>query len=403
VGNPFIERIGILDLLPDVVQMKSVDACLTQKTVKRLPFIDFVRGVAMVLMAWDHVSLFWNPGHRGSEGLMGARPLFLNFTQFFLRFITHYCAPIFIFLAGTSLALSTTRRVERGESQQSIAMHIAKRGGVLLLLAVFVESAAFGTSPLYFGVISCIGLCLIIFGVLRRLPPLLILALSTLIIVAHPLLNLDWIPKDTPGGFYLRVIIHEPSYERYPFVGLYPIIPWLGVMGLGWYFGTILTTYDWTTTRRLTSSVLASGLASLVLWFFVRLINGYGNLLPRLGDSLQDWLYMAKYPPSLDFLLWTLGGMCLLLALGLILQGRAGFDKGLTGAISTFGRTPLFFYLTHLWLYRLKPGWMTQKFLLLDLWTTAAFWFVGLLILWRLCIRYERLKSRHPDSLLQYI
>ena len=101
---------------------------------RRLPFIDFTRGIVMLLMAWDHASLFWNPGHRGGEGLMGRRPLFPNFTQFLLRFITHYCAPTFIFLAGTALALSTNRRLERGQSQREISLRMVKRGGVLLLL-----------------------------------------------------------------------------------------------------------------------------------------------------------------------------------------------------------------------------------------------------------------------------
>ncbi len=132
-------------------------------------------------------------------------------------------------------------------------------------------------------------------------------------------------------------------------------------------------------------------------------MNGYGNLLPRLGNTLQDWLYMAKYPPSLAFLLWTLSGMCFFLALGLILQDRSGFTQGVTGAILTFGKVPLFFYCVHLWLYRIRPGWMTQRPFYLDLVSTGVFWLLGLFVLWRLCIRYEHLKRNNPDSLLQYI
>jgi uncharacterized membrane protein len=369
----------------------------------RLPFIDFARGIAMVLMAWDHVSGFWNPGHQGSEGLMGRRPVFQNFTQFMLRFITHYCAPTFIFLAGTSLALSTAKRASAGESQRNISLRMIKRGAALLLFGVFVESSAFGNSPFYFGVISCIGLCFIIFSVYHRLPSIAILVVSVLIIVAHPFLNLGWIPNDNPGGWYLRVIIHEPSFDRYPYDGLYPIIPWIGVMGLGWVFGNFLSTYDTTRIRRLMAPLAAGGVASIGAWFVVRFFNGYGNLLPRLGNTLEDWLYMSKYPPDLAFLLWTLGGTCLFLAFGLLLQGRAGFNRGVTGAILTFGTVPLFFYLTHLWLYRLRPGWMLRAPFQLDLATTAAFWLVGLLILWRLSIRYEKLKREHPNSLLQYI
>ena len=369
----------------------------------RIPFIDFTRGVAMILMAWDHVSMFWNPGHRGGEGLMGVRTIYLDFTQFILRFITHYCAPIFIFLAGTSLALSTNKRLLRGDKQMEVSSHISKRGTALILLAAFLESPAFDNPPLYFGVISCIGLCFIIFSFYRRLPAPVILTVSILIIVAHPLLNLDWIPSTSPAGYYLRVIIHEPSFQRYPYVGLYPIIPWIGVMGLGWCFGTLLSSYDFSKPSKLIKGLVSVGFSLLSLWFIVRLLNGFGNLVPRSGETLEDWLFVSKYPPDLAFILWTLGGMSLLLALGLIQQGREGFTKGVTGAIISFGRVPLFFYLAHLWFYRLRPGWVTRAPFQLDLLTTAAFWIAGLIILWRLCLRYERVKREHPESLLKYI
>jgi len=174
-------------------------------------------------------------------------------------------------------------------------------------------------------------------------------------------------------------------------------------MGFGWCFGIYLSGYDRSRARRLTLPLVLTGAVSLVLWFAVRLFNGYGNLVPRTGNTLEDWLFVAKYPPSLAFLLWTLGGMCLFLALGLILQDRPGFTRGLTGAILTFGKVPLFFYCVHLWLYRLRPGWVPRRPFQMDLIGVAVFWIAGLLVLWRLCLRYEKLKRSHPDSLLQYI
>ena len=95
--------------------------------------------------------------------------------------------------------------------------------------------------------------------------------------------------------------------------------------------------------------------------------------------------------------------MCFFLILGLLLQDRQGFARGVIGVILAFGKVPLFFYCVHLWLYRLRPGWMPRPPFYMDLVSVAAFWLVGLLILWRLCIRYEKLKRSHPDSLLQYI
>jgi uncharacterized membrane protein len=370
----------------------------------RLPFIDFARGIAMVLMAWDHASLFWNPGHQGSEGLMGMRPPFESMTQFLLRFVTHFAAPTFVFLAGTSLALSTGKRLARGQSQVGISLHLVIRGLLLLAFELAIITPAFELPLLYFGVLACIGLCLILFGALRFLPWPLILALSLAAILGQPFLTLRFIPAGpaAPLGHYLRVILFEPRWDLPPYVGLYPLIPWLGVMGLGWCFGVFLNTSERRYRRWLPSGLLLAGGALLAGWFVVRLLRGYGNLLPRRGGSLEGWLYMSKYPPSLAFLLFTLGGMCLMLALGAALQRRPGFDRGLTGVINTFGRVPLFFYLVHLWLYKLTPRPFTGLFDDGPL-AAAIIWLTGLAILWALCSLYARAKARYPRSVLQYI
>ena len=369
----------------------------------RLTFIDFTRGTVMAIMAWDHVSGFWNRYHHGGEGVMGRMPPFVDFTWFLLRFVSHYCAPIFIFLAGTVLAISTEKRLGRGESQLDVSVRMVVRGILLLIFEVVFVSTAFGGSLYYFGVIACIGVCIIIFSVYRRLPPIVILAASLFIVLNHPFLRLDFLPADTWWGWYLRVIIHEPSHDWRPFTGLYPLIPWLGVMGLGWCLGTFLNGYDKSKITSLKAPLATMGMTSLGLWFIVRWVNGYGNLLPRLGDTAMDWLYVSKYPPSLAFLLWTLGGMCLFMSLGIHLQDNPRFHDGVTGIILTFGRSPLFFYLAHLWLYRLRLPFTPRPWISLAIVPTLVFWVVGLLILWQLCIRYERLKRRHPESLLQYI
>lgn len=165
-----------------------------QRMVGRLPFIDFARGVVMAVMAWDHVSGFWHKLHHGGEGILGRAPPFANLTWFLERFVSHVCAPTFIFLAGTVLALSAAKRLARWESQNSVTLHMIKRGFVLLVLEALVVSPTFGLSWMYFGVIACIGVSLII-------------------ILNHSFLSLDFIPADTPWGWYLRVIIHEPNFD----------------------------------------------------------------------------------------------------------------------------------------------------------------------------------------------
>ncbi len=367
-----------------------------------MPFIDFARGIVMAIMAWDHVSGFWHELHHGGEGILGRAPPFTNLVWFLERFVSHVCAPTFIFLAGTVLALSAAKRLARGESQASVTLHMIKRGLVLLVLEALVVSPAFGLSWMYFGVIACIGVGLIIFSVYRRLPPAVILAISLIIVLNHNFLSLDFIPADVPWGWYARVIIHEPNYDWWPYIGLYPLIPWIGVMGLGWSFGTLLSSLDPEMIERLKTPLAVTGVASIAAFFLVRLMNGYGNLLRRWGNTVIDWLYVSKYPPSLAFLLWSLGWMCLFLALGLALQKRAWLSKGLTGIILAYGRNPLFFYLTHLWLFRLRLPGRTPPPFFLEMWQTFIFWVVGLAVLWQLCIRYEKIKRKYP-RFLQYI
>jgi uncharacterized membrane protein len=164
--------------------------------VDHLGFIDSARGLVMMLMAWDHVSGFWNQVHGGLEGIYAYRNPSLDFPLFMSRYITHFCAPTFIFLTGVSLALSVKKRLSRGDSQRDISLHIVKRGLVLLAFAILLEAPAFDLPYLYFGVISCIGACLIIFRVYRRLPVMAILAVSLIIILNHQWLDLSFIPMD---------------------------------------------------------------------------------------------------------------------------------------------------------------------------------------------------------------
>jgi hypothetical protein len=173
-------------------------------------------------------------------------------------------------------------------------------------------------------------------------------------------------------------------------------------MGLGWCFGVYLLKHR-SDSGALTLRLIAVGVLAHIIWFLVRLFNGYGNILTRRSSTLIDWLYMAKYPPSLALLLWTLGGMTLILALGLSLEGRRGILGALRDFILSFGRVPLFFYCLHLWFYRLTPPGVRPPPLPLGVRGTALLWLMGILVLWRLCLRYWKLKREHPDSLLQYI
>jgi len=382
--------------------MQSISTILKSAS-NRLHFIDFTRGLVMVLMAWDHVSMFWMEIHGGGESpyMYPIRNPGLTPALFFSRFITHWCAPTFVFLSGTSLALSVNNRLKRGDTQTEITLHIIKRGLLLLVFEALIVSPAFELPRLYFGVIAAIGVSLIILSVARRLPTTVILAASLIIILNHEFLNLSLLPIDAAWGHYLRRIIHEPGLTWYPYFSLYPVIPWVGVMGLGWTFGSRLNNTERTEIQRLKAPLLITGAASIALFFMVRLYNGYGNLVRRWSNNIFDWLYVSKYPPSLAFLLWTLGGTCIFMAVGILITEKGWTDRNVLGAIHIFGRVPLFFYLTHLWLYRLRLPKVEPPFHL-GLLQTIGLWLVGLVVLWMFCARYEVLKRRHP-RFLRYI
>ena len=368
---------------------------------RRLHFIDFTRGLVMVLMAWDHVTLFWMEIHGGGEGLFPSRNPGLDFVLSMSRFITHWCAPTFVFLSGASLALSVNSRLKRGDTELGITLHIIKRGLLLLLFEALLVSPAFELPRHYFGVIATIGVCLIILSVARRLPTSAIIAASLFTILNFQWLDLGFIPMDVAWGHYLRRVLIEPGFTWPPYFSLYPVIPWVGVMGLGWGFGVFLNRAGREETVRLKSPLLVTGVASIALFFVLRFLNGYGNLVRRWSNHILDWFYISKYPPSLAFLLWTLGGTCILMVIGILIEERGWTGKSISGIIHTFGRVPLFFYLTHLWLYRLRLPKVDPP-LHLDLLQTLGLWAMGLGVLWMFCARYEVLKRRHP-RFLRYV
>jgi uncharacterized membrane protein len=172
-------------------------------------------------------------------------------------------------------------------------------------------------------------------------------------------------------------------------------------MGLGWGFGSFLKRTEREKITKLKQPLLVTGIASLSLFLVVRWLNGYGNLVQRWSNHILDWLYMSKYPPSLAFLLWTLGGTCIFMMIGILIEEKGWTNKNIPGAIHTFGRVPLFFYLTHLWLYRLRLPGVEVPFHL-DILQTLGLWVVGLIVLWMICARYETLKSRYP-RFLRYV
>jgi uncharacterized membrane protein len=366
---------------------------------KRLFAIDAVRGWVMIFMALDHTMLF-TYYHISAELFQGRRPDPMPDTLHYLtRFITHYCAPTFVFLAGLSIALYSLSRRSQGLSEGQITRKLLTRGLLIIALQLTIENFIWGFGPssgsslTYFGVLSCIGSGMVILAFARRLPLPVLAGGSLLLLLVMPLL-LSAFPLLPGADQPLLEILLQPSDQGWLTV-LYPILPWLGVMGLGCVCGRWLGERPERTTR----FFLILGALLLALWLPVRLSGGYGNLVPYRAGDWRDFFLMSKYPPSLAFLTWTLGGMSLALAVHSRLQERLSSSR-FFGLVSLFGQTPLFFYIVHLQLYKTLSMIPLPRG---DLAAGYLTWYLGLVVMVPLCLGYRSLKRRYPHSVLQYI
>jgi uncharacterized membrane protein len=373
----------------------------------RINAVDFIRGLAIVLMALDHASTYWNKGRIFGEGIIYIEffPSSPDLLQFLIRFLAHYCAPIFIFLAGTSIALSESRRLEKGESQDNITKHIFIRGIILLVIEWTIIAYLFHAEFLYFGVLACIGFSFIILAFARRLSTQTLAILSTGLILVSPIYfhlslngNFDFL-----GNFFLTAIF----FPQWPY-GLYPLSPWLGVMGLGFVFGRWLKKQQEypDAARRIAKHLTIVGVISICAFFLLRISTGWPFnylVIPELegGLTITNFFLISKYPPSFTFLLWTLGGMFLALAFAFYFQESWWYRK-YSFPVVLFGTTPLFFYTIHLIVYGAVPIALNlEKAFTLPL--TLIIWILGLIILLPMCLIFRDVKNRNPHSLLKFI
>jgi uncharacterized membrane protein len=309
----------------------------------RIQSIDFVRGLVMILMAVDHVRVF--------SGVPAGGP---SPAVFFTRWITHFVAPAFVFLAGTAAYLHGRKLA----SPAALSKFLFIRGAWLVLLELTIIRVAwtfnfdFAHSMLA-GVIWVIGWCMILMSLLVRVPVRAVGAIGVVIIAGHNALDpfvpqladaanttsFGWLLKLLYLGFSAGPIAVGPG--AWPLLVLYSIVPWIGVMAAGYAFGTVMT-MEPARRRRI---CLTLGLSATALFVILRAIDVYGD--PRHWREAQmpavlAFLSTTKYPASLSFLLMTLGPMFLLLALAERWKGR------IASIVTTFGRVPLFYYLLHI-------------------------------------------------------
>ena len=389
----------------------------TPAATGRIVSLDIIRGAVMVLMAIDHVRVY--------SGLPAGGP---TAGIFFTRWITNYCAPAFLFLAGTAAYLHGRKLNDRN----ALARFLAVRGVWLVILELTVLRLAWTFNfdwahQNMAGVIWAIGWCFVLLAPMVHLPTRAVAAIGIAIIALH---NLADYANPGPAGaggslsglmqvLYVGGSIPAGTEEGLHLVVLYSIIPWIGVMAAGYAFGAVMAL----DAPRRRAVCLRIGIGATVLFLVLRAVDGYGDprqWAPPRGSmpALFRFLATTKYPASLLFLLMTLGPT---IALVPLLETARGW---VARTLALFGRVPLFFYLVHIplihllavvvsvlttggvapWLFADHP--MTGPAPADYVWGLGRLylvWAIAIAILYVLCRWYASVKARSRSVLLSYL
>ncbi|NBP68600.1 MAG: DUF1624 domain-containing protein [Cytophagia bacterium] len=387
--------------------------------MKRLESIDAVRGLVMIIMALDHVRdlMHIDSITQSPTDLTTTTPLL-----FFTRWITHLCAPIFVFLAGTSVYLL----LQKNGNVAEIRKLTIKRGLWLILLEfTLVNFAIFfdvGFNTLLFEVIASTGFGFIMLSLSLKVPSKYVGLLGLVIVCFHNALPLIPFNNDSVIKLVLSPLFNPaavPLFAGKVFVIGYPPIPWLGIMLLGFATGPLFGL----PSEKLKSLFIKIGLSTLLLFFVVRFINIYGDSAPW---SIQEnglltflsFMNVSKYPPSLVFCLITLSIMFLLLA------SSDTWSDRVKKYIIVYGKVPLFYFIVHFYLIHcltiLMLSFQGFDFAQLEfatgtfgrpegvesglpLWGIYLVWLFVVAILYKPCEWFGRYKATHNHWWLRYI
>jgi uncharacterized membrane protein len=355
----------------------------------RIAAIDRMRGIVMLLMATDHAAHVFYAEHLVLDSVVLPWQQPLPTLPFLHRWLSHLCAPIFVFLAGTSIALAASRR---SDSSSRFDRDLILRGALLMGLDLTFISWIWGgnfENGRVLQVLFAIGSSMIAMVALRRLPGRTTIVLGGLLAVASEALAALPLPES------VRMVLVTGGF-RESFVVLYPMLPWLAVMLLGHGFGRHLTT-----GRSATSFLVPATAVAWIVWIAVKLGDGYGNMLMTgMHDGPLRWLQTSKYPPSLAFLGLELGiGFAILCVL---FRHKPRGDRGL---LIVLGQTALFFYVLHIAVLEsagaiFRAAGQDPRGSLVDNTAAAA---AVVVLAWLLGLVFRALRRRHPTSLLRLI
>lgn len=375
---------------------------------QRIASIDALRGLVMCLMLVDHVREFFFLHAQVPDPMDVAATSPALFAS---RLLAHLCAPIFVALTGLSAWLYGQGR----GGKAAAAAFLFKRGLFLVVLELTVVSFAwtfsFPPETLFLQVIWVIGLSMVALSALLWLPRAAVLAIGVLIVLGHNLLDPIAFSPGEPGHT-IWAVLHDRGLIQLT-DGMrartsYPLLPWIGVIALGWSAGPWFARDTPAARRR--SLLLRTALGALALFLLLRVLNIYGDLHPwTVGATplrtAMSFLNVTKYPPSADFVLLTLGmGMLLLLLLEKVPARAAAL-------LAMFGAAPLFFYVAHLYLLHLLniaalAAFGPNRGDLFSLPNVASLWLLTAVLavpLWFACRWFAGVKRRSGNPLLSYL
>ena len=381
----------------------------------RVTSIDFLRGTVMIIMALDHVRDYFHADAYLFD------PLDLDKTSgalFFTRWITHFCAPVFMFLAGTSAFFVGQRKTKK-----ELSLFLIKRGLWLVLLELtligFEWNFDIAFTNIYFIVIWALGVSMIALAGIIHLPNKLILLLGIVLVAGHNLLDNTHVTGNNLPAFGWA-LLHDQQFFNWHGKNVlvaYPIIPWIGIMSLGYCLGNLYTASYSAEKRK--KILLQLGIAAIVLFVLIRFSNLYGDKSHWAGQpaafyTFLSFLKVTKYPPSLLYALMTLGPALVFLAL------TENVNNAVSRIVSVYGRVPLFYYLLHIFIIHLTTliaaplftnfswkVWILKE----PLWFTATLkgygyslgvvylvWLAIVIGVYPLCKWYDRYKTSHKEK-----
>jgi uncharacterized membrane protein len=386
---------------------------------KRILSVDILRGLVMIIMALDHTRDFFHIGAMTGDPL---NPETTTGMLFFTRWITHFCAPTFVFLSGLSAYLSA-----QNKTPAQASAFLFKRGLWLIFIEIAIITLGLTFNLQYnfiiLQVIWAIGWSMIFLAFASRISYQTVLIIGLILVFGHNIFNLFPAPQDPTGGLILKIFFTASGtvvpLSSNHLVGIfYAILPWTGVMFIGYGIGAwFKKSYEVEGRQR---NLLIAGSLTIFLFIALRLINVYGDPVPRkeyhdLFKNLLAFFNVSKYPPSLQYTTMTLGPAMLFLAF------TENLSNWFTRVTAVYGAVPFFYYVIHFYLLHtllvlvfFATGHNTKEIIQVPfLFRPAAFgfslpivyliWFVVVALLYLPCRWFRKYKETHRQWWLRYV